>query len=79
MTTGEANQEQRAYWNDQAGPSWVTLQQRLDAQIQPLGLATMQRAEITPGEFVLDVGCGVGTNPALSEREISRNERRNCL
>ena len=60
MTTGEANQEQRAYWNDQAGPRWVKLQQRLDAQIQPLGLATLQRAEITPGEFVLDVGCGCG-------------------
>jgi len=28
MTTGEANQEQRAYWNDQAGPREVKLQQR---------------------------------------------------
>ena len=60
MTTGEANQEQRAYWNDQAEPRWVKLQHRLDAQIQPLGLATMHRAEITPGESVLDVGCGCG-------------------
>ena len=60
MTTGEANQEQRTYWNDHAGPRWVKLQPRLDAQLQPLGRATMHRAEITPGDSVLDVGCGCG-------------------
>lgn len=69
MTNGHANQEQQTYWNDQAGPRWVKLQQRLDAQIQPLGLAAMRRAEITPGEHILDVGCGCGqTSLELAER-----------
>jgi SAM-dependent methyltransferase len=60
MSNTQANQEQRIYWNDQAGPRWVKLQQRLDAQIQPLGMAAIQRAEITAGEHVLDIGCGCG-------------------
>ena len=32
----------------------------LDEQISPLGLAAMERAKISAGERVLDVGCGCG-------------------
>ena len=62
MSTNEAqtNQEQIRYWNEESGPRWVQHQHQLDAQIEPLGLAAMQRASIKPGEQVLDVGCGCG-------------------
>ena len=40
------NQEQIRYWNEQGGPRWVLLQQKLDAQIGPLGLVALQRAAI---------------------------------
>lgn len=69
MAEAQANQEQMRYWNEEAGPRWVRQQQRLDAQINPLGLAAMQRAGAKPGDHVLDVGCGCGqTSLELAER-----------
>jgi SAM-dependent methyltransferase len=67
--TAGPNAEQVAYWNLQGGPKWVTFQSLLDEQIAPLGLATMDRARIAPGERALDVGCGCGqTTLQLAER-----------
>jgi ubiquinone/menaquinone biosynthesis C-methylase UbiE len=69
MAEAQANQEQIRYWNEESGPRWVKQQQKLDAQIDQLGLAAMQRADVKLGEHVLDVGCGCGqTSLELAER-----------
>jgi len=60
MAAPEANAEQTRYWNEAAGPKWVSFQKIIDAQIGPLGHRAMDRAGIAPGERVVDVGCGCG-------------------
>ncbi|MBW2698954.1 MAG: class I SAM-dependent methyltransferase [Deltaproteobacteria bacterium] len=63
------NAEQIAYWNEVSGPKWVSLTDRINDQIEPLGRAAMDRASVASGESVLDVGCGCGqTSLALAER-----------
>ncbi|MDR3513903.1 MAG: class I SAM-dependent methyltransferase [Caulobacteraceae bacterium] len=63
-----ANSDQVAYWNAAAGQTWAELQDRLDAQLQPLGERLLQALAPTPGEAVLDIGCGCGaTTLALAE------------
>lgn len=34
----DANADQIAYWNAAAGETWVAMQERLDQQLEPLGL-----------------------------------------
>jgi SAM-dependent methyltransferase len=56
-------------WTDKAGSSWVKLQDRTDAQLEPLGTAVIEALAPMPGERVLDIGCGAGqTLLQLSER-----------
>lgn len=54
------NAEQISHWNGTFGQRWVELQELLDAQIEPLGRTAQERARISQGEHVLDVGCGCG-------------------
>lgn len=51
---------QAEYWNEQAGPVWVDLNQVLDAQVEPLGAPAMAMLALKAGETVLDIGCGCG-------------------
>jgi SAM-dependent methyltransferase len=47
-------------WQDASGQRWAELQAQTDVQLEPLGLAALQRVQPTPPERVLDVGCGAG-------------------
>lgn len=59
-TNRPPNEEQIRYWNDTAGQKWVALQEKIDAQIAPLGLLAIERSGAKTGEVVIDVGCGCG-------------------
>jgi SAM-dependent methyltransferase len=64
----DANHEQIAYWNQQAGPAWVVHQKRLDSQIRPHGALALETLALCHGQRVVDVGCGCGD----SSLEIAR-------
>jgi SAM-dependent methyltransferase len=64
-----ANAEQIAYWNEVSGAKWVRLGDQIDSMISPAGLRGLGAAQISPGERVLDVGCGCGqTTLQIAER-----------
>ncbi|WP_332764655.1 class I SAM-dependent methyltransferase [Phenylobacterium sp.] len=71
MTTTDettANAAQIEYWNAGAGDTWASLQDRMDAQLEPLGQEATAALAPRPGERILDIGCGSGqTSLALAE------------
>lgn len=60
MEIAQGNEPQAEFWRN-AGPVWAALQDQLDAQVAPHGLAALEAAAAQPGERVLDIGCGTGT------------------
>lgn len=72
---GEANAEQRTYWNDQAGPKWTAGQQALDARLRRWGEFGIDALAPTDGESVLDVGCGCGDTSLTLARRVGTRGR----
>ncbi len=60
MTT-ELPDDPRTYWNEEAGPVWVANQQMLDRVMTPVLESIVDLAALSPGEHVLDLGCGSGS------------------
>lgn len=54
------NSDQVDFWSSNAGPKWVRRQASLDPLMQPVLDEVLARADLQPGQRVLDIGCGSG-------------------
>jgi SAM-dependent methyltransferase len=71
----DPNAAQVAYWNASAGPTWVALQDDLDAQLRDLGLTAMAALDVREGERLIDVGCGCGDTSMELARRVGTGGR----
>lgn len=65
------DQAQLEFWNGAPGQAWVELQPDLDALHAGVTELLIEAAELTPGERVLDVGCGAGALTFAAAHEVS--------
>jgi SAM-dependent methyltransferase len=56
----EANDAQRRYWNEVAGPRWVAGQGFRERRNQESLALLLDRLHLAGGEHVLEIGCGTG-------------------
>jgi len=64
------NADQIAYWNASAGPTWVALQEIIEAQLRDLGLAAIETLAPRQGERLIDIGCGCGDTTLELARRV---------
>ncbi|MGJ4944496.1 class I SAM-dependent methyltransferase [Bradyrhizobium sp. HKCCYLS1011] len=64
------NADQIAFWNGAGGQRWVERQAALDHMLAPVQEMLIARAEIQPGERVLDIGCGCGATMIAAAEKV---------
>jgi ubiquinone/menaquinone biosynthesis C-methylase UbiE len=67
--------DQIEYWNTEGGRSWTARQQSWDVTMKPISDAALVRAQVEPGERVIDIGCGCGATSLELARLVGREGR----
>jgi len=67
-----ANKDQAEHWNnsEQAG-HWITHQEQYDRMLGPFTDIMLGAAALSPGDFVVDVGCGCGSTTLAAAEAVS--------
>jgi SAM-dependent methyltransferase len=70
-----ADRAQLAYWNGPIGHMWARAQEKRDRDHAPMTEALLKLAAASPGERVLDIGCGSGTTTLRLAEQVGRQGR----
>jgi SAM-dependent methyltransferase len=65
-----SNRTQLAYWNGPIGHMWAKAQEKRDRDHAPMTEALLALAAASPGEHVLDIGCGSGTTTLRLAQQV---------
>ncbi|MFE0874499.1 class I SAM-dependent methyltransferase [Streptomyces smyrnaeus] len=65
------NSEQAQAWNGYEGRHWARNQERWDAVNEGFDQPLLDAAALTPGDSVLDIGCGAGATTRLAARRAT--------
>jgi len=66
------NADQIAFWGGDAGHTWVSQQDAMDALLQPVLDGVLARADLQTGQHVLDIGCGTGASCLAAGHMVGR-------
>ncbi len=70
MQTNEVNADQKKFWNESKGKSWVELQPKIDSLLQPIGDVALSKLNPIEGEKIAEIGCGTGTMSFLISDKV---------
>jgi SAM-dependent methyltransferase len=65
-----ANTDEYEAWNGDSGRRWVGDADRRDQILAPVADALLAAADLTPGEVVLDIGCGCGATTLAAAQAV---------
>lgn len=65
-----ANTDEYEAWNGDSGHRWVVDADRRDHILAPVADALLAAAHLTPGEAVVDIGCGCGATTLGAARAV---------
>ncbi|MDG2378178.1 MAG: class I SAM-dependent methyltransferase, partial [Tateyamaria sp.] len=67
------NAVQEEFWSTSAGRSWIALQSEMDFILRPVLDLVLQKACLSDGDRVLDVGCGTGASILEALKKVGNN------